>query len=206
MSAKSGTDTERTNYYASFLEDKSDSLLDIGCGTGGLLEATQQISNHGFSVGLDLKKGKKNHMHVVADATKLPFKPATFSLVTAFSLIEHIPEKERKKIFQETQRVMRKNGVFLIQLPNRYALIESHSFLPLFGFLPSRVHSFAYREEAYVSVPSLKTVLDTLEENSFFVYGVERYEAPFLPFGGLLKRLGLLRLFPMGYVIRAYAH
>jgi SAM-dependent methyltransferase len=198
LDAKSGTEVERAKYFATFVTSPIDSLLDIGCGKGLLFDVIENPNKFSLLIGVDLIKGRnKKYRHVAADATKLPFKCSTFSLVTAFSLIEHIPEKERGKLYKDVGRVIKKKGTFLIQLPNRYALIESHTYLPLFGFLPSRTHSFAYRG-VYVSVPSLK-------ENGFNVYNVEKYGAPFLPFGHLLGKIGLFRLFPMGHIIRAHA-
>ncbi len=204
LDAKSGTEVERAKYFATFVKSPAHSLLDIGCGRGLLFDAIESLNKFSLLIGVDLTKGRnKKYRHVVADATRLPFKCSTFSLVTAFSLIEHILEKERGKLYKDVGRVIKKKGTFLIQLPNRYALIESHTYLPLFGFLPSRTHSFAYRGD-YVSVPSLKAVISSLKENGFNVYSVEKYGAPFLPFGHFLGKIGLFRLFPMGYIIRAH--
>lgn len=154
-------------------------------------------------VGVDLIKNRKeNYHHVVASAIRLPFKNNTFSLVTAFSILEHIPEAERKMFYNEAKRVLRGKGIFAIQLPNRYSIIESHTYLPFFGFLPSRVHSFAYRG-GYTAVPSLKNVIHFLKGSGFEVFNVKKYEAPFLPFGYSLGKIGLFHLFPMGYIICA---
>ena len=193
-------------YFSSFVTKYHfDSILDAGCGKGLLFDHIGNLNESKLLIGVDLQRKKgKRYQHIVADATRLPFKNDAFSLVTAFSLIEHIPEKERGKLYKDVGRVIKKKGTFLIQLPNRYALIESHTCLPLFGFLPSRTHSFAYRGD-YVSVSSLKAVIRSLKENGFNVYGVEKYGAPFLPFGHFLGKIGLFRLFPMGYIIRAHA-
>jgi len=205
LDAKSGTEVERAKYFATFVTSPVDSLLDIGCGKGLLFDVIENPNKLSLLIGVDLiKGGNKKYRHVVADATKLPLKCSTFSLVTAFSLIEHVFERERGKLYKDVGRVIKRKGTFLIQLPNRYALIESHTYLPLFGFLPSRTHSFAYRGD-YVSVPSLKAVTRSLKENGFNVYSVEKYGAPFLPFGHFLGKIGLFRLFPMGYIIRAHA-
>jgi ubiquinone/menaquinone biosynthesis C-methylase UbiE len=151
-----------------------------------------------------MKKLGGKYQHVVADAARLPFKNSTFSLVTAFSLTEHIPKAQRRMFYKEVGRVIRKKGIFMIQLPNRYFIIESHTYLPFFGFLPSSIHSIAYRGE-FINVPSLKVAVETLKEYGFEVCNVEKYEAPFLPFGSFLSKIGLFHLFPMGYIIHAQA-
>lgn len=193
-------------YFSSFISDYNfDSLLDIGCGKGLLFDNIASLDKSKLLVGVDLmKKLRGQYQHVVASATRLPFKNSAFSLVTAFSLIEHIPKAQREMFYREMKRVIRKEGIFMIQLPNRYFIIESHTYLPFFGFLPSSIHSFAYRG-GYVAVPSLKVVVCSLKEYGFEACSVEKYEAPFLPFGRFLSKIGLFRLFPMGYIIHARA-
>ena len=201
MNARVGTEIERMKYFSSFISNYDSSfLLDLGCGKG-LLFDNLASSDESELVGVDLIKNRKQtYHHVVGSATRLPFKNNSFSLVTAFSILEHIPEAERKTFYSEAKRVLRGEGIFLIQLPNRYAIIESHSYLPFFGFLPSRMHSFAYRE-GYTAVPSIKNVVHFLENSGFEIFDVKKYEAPFLPFGYFLGKIGLFQVFPMGYVI-----
>lgn len=200
LNTKFRTEKERMKYFSSFISNYNfDSLLDVGCGKGVLFDNIASLYKSKLLVGVDLvKKLGGKYQHVVADAARLPFKNNAFSLVTAFSLIEHIPKAQSEMFYKEMKRVVRKELV--IQLPNRYFIIESHTYLPFFGFLPSSIHSFAYRG-GYVAVPSLKVVVETLKEYGFEVCNVEKYEAPFLPFGSFLSKIGLFRLFPMGYII-----
>lgn len=202
LNAKFGTESERMKYYSSFISNYDfDSLLDVGCGKGLLFNNIVSICKSKLLVGVDLMKNHKGqYQHVVADATRLPFKNSAFSLVTAFSLLEHTPKAERKIFYKEMKRVVKKEGIFVIQLPNRYFIIESHTYLPFFGFLPSSMHSFAYRG-GYVAVPSLEVVIHSLKEHGFKVYNVEKYEGRFLPFGRFLSKIGFFHLLPMGYMI-----
>ena len=204
LDSKFGTKTERMRYFSSFISGYDfDSLLDIGCGTGLLFNNISSPEDAKLLVGVDLMKTRKRrHQHVVASATALPLIDGTFSLVTAYSLVEHILEEEREPFYREAKRVTKNHGTFLIQLPNRYFIIESHTYMPFFGFLPSKLHSFAYRGE-YVAVPSIKTVLGSLEENGFEVYNIEKYQGQFLPFSRFFRSIGLFYLFPMGYIIYA---
>lgn len=193
-------------YFSSFISKYDfDSLLDVGCGKGLLFDSIVSLNKFKLLVGVDLMKNNKGqYQHVVADATRLPFKNSVFSLVTAFSLIEHIPKAERKMFYKEMKRVVKKEGIIVIQFPNRYFIIESHTYLPFFGFLPSSMHSFAYRG-GYVAVPSLKVIIRSLKEHGFEVHNVEKYEGLFLPFGRFLSKIGFFHLFPMGYIIHAQA-
>lgn len=202
LDAKCGTETERMKYFSSFISDYNfDSFLDLGCGKGLLFDNLASFDKSDFLVGVDLLKfRKRKHQHVIASATKLPFRNSVFSLVTAFSLVEHIPKVEREMFYKEAKRVIKKGGIFMIQLPNRYFVIESHTYFPFFGFLPSSMHSFAYRQE-YVAVPSLKEVTCSLRRHGFEVCNIEKYEGSFLPFPRFLSRIGFFLLFPMGYII-----
>lgn len=190
-------------YFSSFISNYDSSfLLDLGCGKGLLFDNIVG-SDESELVGVDLIRNRKeNYHHVVASAIRLPFKNNAFSLVTAFSILEHIPKAERKMFCEEAKRVLGGKGIFAIQLPNRYSIIESHTYFPFFGFLPSSMHSFAYRG-GYVAVPSLKNVIHFLKGSGFQVFNIEKYEAPFLPFGYFLGKIGLFHLFPMGYIICA---
>jgi ubiquinone/menaquinone biosynthesis C-methylase UbiE len=136
LDANFGTETERMKYFSSFVSDyEFDSLLDLGCGKGLLFDSIASSDKTKFLVGIDLMKvHKRKHPHVVASATKLPFRDSIFSLVAAFSLIEHIPKDERKMFYKEAKRVMKKRGIFVIQFPNGYFIIESHTFFPFFWF------------------------------------------------------------------------
>jgi SAM-dependent methyltransferase len=202
LNTKVGTEIERMKYYFSFLSIyEFDSLLDLGCGKGLIFDVVAGFNKSKLLVGVDMTRGcKRKYQHIVADATRLPFKNRIFSLVTAFSLIEHIPAAKRDILYKESKRVLRQNGILAIQLPNRYFIIESHTYFPFFGFLPSSIHSFAYRG-GYVAVPSLKNVVCSLKKSGFEVHDIKKCEAPFLPFGKFLSKIGLFHLLPMGYMI-----
>jgi SAM-dependent methyltransferase len=80
-----------------------------------------------------------------------PLNPS-FSLVTAFSLIEHIREDNKEKFYEEVKKVLVDNGISIMHLANRYFPIEQHTFIPLLGYFPLRFHFTFFHD--YVSVPS----------------------------------------------------
>lgn len=97
-------------------------ILDIGCGSGQYLKFLQ---NKGFEVfGVDhsleaVKMAAKNRIIVVkASATKLPFKTASFDLVLAISLIEHLSKRDAKKFISEVNMVLKPGGSFFLVTPN----------------------------------------------------------------------------------------
>ena len=102
--------------------DKCDSILDIGCGMGELLEAIKKKNVR--KVGIDndkkcLKFTKKNAPDakvIKSNAVKLPFKKNEFDVVTAVGIVEHVENPTR--VVKESLRVCRKGGQGVFVTPN----------------------------------------------------------------------------------------
>ena len=100
-------------------------ILDIGIGDGG-------ISRFLFSkklkidVGVDidesgLEKARETGVYkkvLCADAQNLPFNNASFNAVVSNSTFEHI--KDDLAAVEEVSRVLRKNGLFFMTVPNPF--------------------------------------------------------------------------------------
>lgn len=112
--------------------------LELGCGSGWL---TRRIAKFcGLAMGIDIKsqsgwaRGKDLNLEfIVADARALPLRTDTVDFVIAISLLEHVSGWDR--VVSETWRVLRRSGLFVIQLPNLMYLIEPHTKFPLLGLL-----------------------------------------------------------------------
>ncbi|MDO8971430.1 MAG: class I SAM-dependent methyltransferase, partial [Saprospiraceae bacterium] len=102
-------------------------VLDLGCGDGHFAETlsfyraeTNQLK---LDVGIDLSpaslleaKSRKMYANLErADATKLPFANEAFETVISNCVVEHIPGVEL--VFQETFRVLRHGGKFVLSVP-----------------------------------------------------------------------------------------
>ena len=175
-------------------------LLDIGCGTGDISERISKIFGID-TVGVDLYSrfiSKRETAFLLANSYILPFRPKSFEIITAFSLLEHIEEKHRIDFFDAVHNVLADNGTFVIQLPNRYFLIEQHSFLPFVGYLPSRFHRLFYF--SYVNVPSKGKVIADLARSGFVVKKIVNYGIPFQGFPLTDK---LAKVIPFGFLIIA---
>lgn len=72
-------------------------ILDVGCGTGDITGKLSEIYDT-ETVGVDLSNRFKysGPVFLIANCSKLPFKHKSFSIITAFSVIEHIEENRRK--------------------------------------------------------------------------------------------------------------
>ena len=124
------------------------SLLDVGCGTGALLVATR--ARYSMVVGCDVafrwlvvarKRLQEAGMEaplVCCCADHLPFADEAFRVVTAFSLLEHLPGQQDAAL-RESHRILRRDGQFLAVSANRYSLApEPHVSVWGVGFLPRR--------------------------------------------------------------------
>lgn len=94
-------------------------LLDIGCGTGALLE---EFGPLGLAVGTDLSpvalqfcRARGLRTALFADGTRLPFATASFNCISAMDVIEHIPADAA--VLRECHRVCAAGGVMSITVP-----------------------------------------------------------------------------------------
>ncbi len=118
-----------------YLKDKKyKSLLDIGCGTGHLI---QSLSNNkkAIYVGLDLsnkmvdeanKKKIKNTKFVVGSSDNLPFDKKSFDIVTCSESFHHYPDPN--KAMREAYRVLKKGGYYIVADKDVGNLVWYHNF------------------------------------------------------------------------------
>jgi SAM-dependent methyltransferase len=132
--------------YAFARQFSADSrVLDIGCGTGyGIAEIS---SNATLAIGIDPAEGaidraRPGTAHFVrASAAALPFPAESFDLVTAFEVIEHLPDWP--KLIEEARRVLRRDGLFIVSTPNQRYYAESRAAI---GPNPFHVREFEHDE------------------------------------------------------------
>ena len=110
---------------AAVLEHARDkTILEIGCGTGIILEKTSNIASE--AVGIDLSEGmlaaaqKKGLKVQKANATSLPFRDNRFDLVYSFKVLAHIPEISQA--ISEIVRVVKPEGILILEFYNPYSL------------------------------------------------------------------------------------
>jgi SAM-dependent methyltransferase len=106
----------RINRIASSVETQQPRLLDIGCGTGTVIEAANR---RGWQAeGVDLSPyavGNANERGInatVVDGTELPYEDQSFDVVTAWNLIEHVDDV--RVALAEWWRVLRVGGVLAV--------------------------------------------------------------------------------------------
>jgi 2-polyprenyl-3-methyl-5-hydroxy-6-metoxy-1,4-benzoquinol methylase len=124
-------------------------VLDLGCGTGyGAFElAPTALSVTGLDLAHDAVEyartnySRRNLRWLQSSCTTLPLREASFDLVIAFEVIEHLPDWER--LIEEARRVLAPGGQFIVSTPNKSYYAESRK---LSGPNPFHTHEFEYEE------------------------------------------------------------
>lgn len=103
---------------------KNKKVLEVGCGTGIILEKVQkynpkELKAVDFSSQMVNIAKKKGFNVTTADATNLPFKGKSFDLVYSFKVLPHI--KNIDKAISEIKRVTKDNGRIFIEFYNPYS-------------------------------------------------------------------------------------
>lgn len=99
-------------------------VLEVGCGTGLVLQRIQQFAKSARGVDLSpgmLEKARQRGLDVVeGSATALPFADASFDVTCSFKVLAHVPEIE--KALSEMARVTRPGGCIIAEFYNPYSL------------------------------------------------------------------------------------
>jgi ubiquinone/menaquinone biosynthesis C-methylase UbiE len=99
-------------------------VLEVGCGTGLLLERIAGFARRAEGVDLSpgmLEKARARGLAVrEASATELPYADASFDVACSFKVLAHVPAIERA--LAEMARVTRFGGVVLAEFYNPWSL------------------------------------------------------------------------------------
>ncbi|MEP6925276.1 MAG: class I SAM-dependent methyltransferase [Pyrinomonadaceae bacterium] len=158
---------------------QSPKILDVGCGTGGNLE---MLAKFGAATGVDVSddalefcrtKGLTVHKGL---AESLPFETASFDVVTALDVVEHLDDDVAG--LKEMHRVLKKDGRSLI-------------FVPAFMFLWGVQDDVSNHRIRYTK----KQIVERLEKSGFEIeratYANITFFAPILAGRTLMKLTGI---------------
>lgn len=110
-------------------------ILDIGCGSGFLLDRLSEKLKKTKLVGVDVYPLKKNNRwaYKEADIThNLPYSKGSFDCVILGEVIEHVPDPDY--ILKEINRILVPKGMLIISTPNLVSW--ANRLLVLFGIQP----------------------------------------------------------------------
>ena len=108
-------------------------ILDCGCGTGANLDWLQRFGRAtGFDLsdtGLRLGRSTGRARLVRASVAAVPFRDASFDLVTSFDVLYSLPEADERAALVEMYRLLRPGGHALITVAAMESLRGDHSVL-----------------------------------------------------------------------------
>ena len=126
-------------------------VLDAGCGAGS--GSAELAARARLVVGIDVSAdaidfARENYplgnlRFERGSCSSLPHPEASFDLVVAFEVIEHL--ENWRELLAEARRVLAPGGRFIVSTPNRLYYTESRGAT---GANPFHVHEFDYREFA----------------------------------------------------------
>jgi len=147
-----------------------DSVLDIGSGYGGVSLIFSQ--NSAVTIGLDISEhllqiakkrakisNQNNFNALFATANFIPIKDKCVDIILLIGVLEYIPLCNPSKkpldthleVFGEIKRMLRKRGVFLVNIINRYwlgywlGMKEFLTGIPYISILPRKISNFIYK-------------------------------------------------------------
>lgn len=137
-------------------------ILDVGCGTGALLQHLQNKSEaHGldyFPVALEFsaQRGLKNLIHGNAEA--IPISTNTYDAIVSLDTLEHVPNDVAAA--QEIFRILKPDGVFVMNVPAFKWLWGPHDV--------ALMHQRRYTKKQVTTL--LKNAGFTIEKASYSVF------------------------------------
>jgi ubiquinone/menaquinone biosynthesis C-methylase UbiE len=100
-------------------------ILDVGCGTGDLLNYLAKKNKESLLWGVDISdknikranknKHSKREKFTKLDANTLPFKDNFFDEIYCYEVLEHV--KNLDKVLDEIKRVLKNKGKFILTVP-----------------------------------------------------------------------------------------
>lgn len=116
-------------------------VLDVGTGSGGIAHYFAQRRQPRCDVtSADVRDNRllrDGYTFLQVDGVQLPFEDASFDVVISNHVIEHVGDATAQcDHLRELRRVLKKDGVGYLAVPNRWMLIEPHYRLMFLSWWP----------------------------------------------------------------------
>lgn len=97
----------------------SNTILDLGCGTGRFLE----FASHGADISpkmIEVAKSKFSDKEIkIGSVSEIPYPNAFFDLVFSFHVMMHLDEKTVNEFLQESHQKLKENGRLIFDFPSK---------------------------------------------------------------------------------------
>jgi len=133
------------NFIKPYLK-QSDSILDIGCATGGFLKYLKQKGNtklYGIDFSNDyLNVASQNKDLIIKNGfvENIPDFKTKFNFIIADQIVEHLIDPN--KIFTEAKKILKKDGYLCISIPNALEYNNNYFFDFYWFLLKEHIHHF----------------------------------------------------------------
>lgn len=101
---------------------KSDSILEIGCGTGSYTRLVDRKGYFGLDLDIEaIKVAKKYCIHsdfVVASALNLPFRNEIFDVICIWGVFEEIPVRTEKQFLDQVYTALAPKAALVLSIYN----------------------------------------------------------------------------------------
>lgn len=101
-----------------YLKEKEYNILDIGCGTGGMMELLKEygrvfgMDHHGAAC--EFSRQRNPFPLIKGDANHLPFKKGTFHLITLLDVLYHQHILNDEEVLRQIHELLVPKGLLLI--------------------------------------------------------------------------------------------
>lgn len=136
---------------AGYLLQQNDRILDMGCGSGGLVTRLRELGfeAYGFDIAPFWKDRPPEQQtwfraldsdpsapscDPLSIPYRLPFEDGFFDVVLSTQVIEHA--RDLDGFFCEAARVLKPDGIMANIYPSRSCWIEAHTMIPFYPWLP----------------------------------------------------------------------
>jgi SAM-dependent methyltransferase len=140
-------------------------LLDVGCGSGDVLAWLADQIHPAMAVGVDLKPLHLQHAprhlgRVAGDVRRLPFRDASFDVVTASLFLHHFDEGALSQLLRELARLARRAIVVSDLERALVPLLFGRAVFPLVFEAPVSVHDGLVSIRRGFRVPELRAAFE----------------------------------------------
>jgi ubiquinone/menaquinone biosynthesis C-methylase UbiE len=149
-------------------------VLEVGTGSGVIAsEVASLVGREGTVCSVDVRDERvecSGFDFVQVGDARLPFADSSFDVAISNHVIEHVGDRaEQLRHMTELRRVLRRDGLLYLAVPNRWGLREPHYRLVLLGWLPRRaartyVRMFRRGSDYDVELPSRRTIRALAEQ------------------------------------------
>ncbi len=148
---------------------KGAKILDIGCGTGHL---AAEMKSHGFDVyGMEPSKdmighARKNFPDIEFKegvSVALPYADNQFDFIISIEVLRYLSPDDVVNTYKEIQRVLKKDGTFLITHVNKYAT----DFYYVFFHLKDLIKKITNQHHHYCYFTTAGTEMDILKRLNY---------------------------------------